>query len=123
MWTSLSSAIWDRTKNNHVFGPFSESSFGVIADVQPEGPSNAPWSGLNPTGEEALPSLFGNHPISSGFLRRISSRAIMAIPTTEKDRDKPSSQFLHFYASVCTSYAAVCSPYALFACEQEANEE
>ncbi len=32
MWTSLSSAIWDRTKNNHVFGPFSKSSFGVIAD-------------------------------------------------------------------------------------------
>ena len=33
------------------------------------------------------------------------------------------SQFLHFYASVCTSYAAVCSPYALFAREQEARRE
>ena len=123
MWTSLSSAIWDRTKNNHVFGPFSESSFGVIADVQPEGPSNAPWSGLNPTGEEALPSLFGNHPISSGFLRRISSRTIWPISTTEKDRGKPSSHFRHIYASVCTSYAAVCSPYALFRLEQEVRRE
>ena len=35
----------------------------------------------------------------------------------------PSSHFHHFYPSVCTSYAAVCSPYALFAREQEANEE
>ena len=77
--------------------------------------SNALRPCLNPTGEEALPSLFGNHPISSGFLRRIFSRTIMAIPTTEKDRNKPSSRFRHIYASVCTSYAAVCSPYALYA--------
>ena len=39
------------------------------------------------------------------------------------EESSPSSQFLHFYASVCTSYAAVCSPYALFACEQEARLE
>ena len=73
-------------------------------------------------GETPLP-FFGNHPISSGFLRRISSRATMAIPTTEKDRDKPSSHFRHIYSSVCTSYAAVCSPYALFRLEQEARRE
>ena len=85
--------------------------------------SNALRPCLNPTGEGALPSLFGNHPISSGFLRRIFSRTIMAIPTTEKDRDKPSSRFLHIYASVCTSYAAACSPYALFRLEQEARRE
>ena len=85
--------------------------------------SNALRPCLNRAGEEALPSLFGNHPISSGFLRRISSQAIMAIPTTEKDRDKPSSRFLHIYTSVCTSYAAVCSPYALFRLEQEARRE
>ena len=115
MWTSLSSAIWDRMKNNHVSGPFWELSFGCHRQ--------RPWSGLNPTGEEVSSSLFGNHPISSGFLRRISSRTIMAIPTTKKDRDKPSSHFRHIYAAVCTSYAAVCSPYALFRLEQEARRE
>ena len=81
----------------------------------PMSSSNALRPCLNRAGEEALPSLFGNHPIPSGFLRKISSRTIMAIPTTEKDRDKPSSHFRHIYASVCTSYAAVCSPYALYA--------
>ena len=39
------------------------------------------------------------------------------------EESSPSSQFLHFYASVCTSYAAVCSPYALFRLEQEARRE
>ena len=32
MWTSPPSAIWDRMKDNHAFGPFWELSFGVIAD-------------------------------------------------------------------------------------------
>ena len=32
MWTSPSSAIWGRMKDNHVSGPFLESSFGVVAD-------------------------------------------------------------------------------------------
>ena len=32
MWTSPPSAIWGRMKDNHVFGPFWELSFGVIAD-------------------------------------------------------------------------------------------
>ena len=118
MWTSPPSAIWGRMKDNHVSGPFFNFSRRHLRR-----PCQRPWSCLNPTGEEVFPSLFGNHPISSGFLRKISSRAIMAIPTTEKDRDKPSSRFLHIYASVCTSYAAVCSPYALFRLEQEARRE
>ena len=87
---------------------------GIVFRRHLRRPCQRPWSCLNPTGEEALPSFFGNHPFSGGFLRKISSRAIMAIPTTEKDRNKPSSRFLHIYASVCTLYAAVCSPYALF---------
>ena len=32
MWTSLSSAIWGRMKNDYVFEPFWELSFGVISD-------------------------------------------------------------------------------------------
>ena len=51
-------------------------------------------------------------------------------PFKSKDRQwilmnesSPSSQFLHFYPSVCTSYAAVCSPYALFRLKQEARRE
>ena len=89
----------------------------------PMSPSNALRPCLNRAGEEALPSFFGNHPISSGFLRKISSRAIWPIPTTEKDRDKPSSRFLHIYASVCTSYAAVCTNYALFCQSRKVNKE
>ena len=108
-----------------------QSFFGVFGNClrpssptfDPMSPSNALRPCLNRAGEEALPSLFGNHPISSGFLRRISSRTIMAIPTTEKDRDKPPSHFRHIYASVCTSYAVACGPYALFRLEQKARRE
>ncbi len=118
MWTSLSSAIWGRMKDNHVSGPFFNFSRRHCRR-----PCQRPWSCLNPTGEEVSSPFFGNHPFSSGFLRKIFSRTITAIPTTEKDRDKPSSRFRHIYASVCTSYAAVCSPYALFRLEQEARRE
>ena len=31
-WMIPASAIWGRMKNNYVFGPFWELSFGVIAD-------------------------------------------------------------------------------------------
>ena len=91
------------------FSRFRKLSSAVIATFDPMPPSNALRPCLNPTGEEALPSLFGNHPISSGSFGESSVGQSWRF----RRRKKTGTSRLHAFDTFMRPYALRMQPYAV----------
>ena len=102
MWTSPPSAIWDRMKDNHVFGPFWELSFGVIADGHAPTPMVRPES-------DGRGGVFVALRKSSDF-QRLPSENLQSGNLADSDDGKRQGQAVFTFSShLCVRMHFVCS--------------
>ena len=98
-----------RNRSQIVFRRFRKLSSAVIADIRPNAPIQCPPALPESDGRRGASVALGNHPISSGFLRRISSRTSRRF----RRRKKTGTSRLHTFDTFMRPYALRMQPYAV----------